>query len=258
MTQEQKFQLDILCKLDEVCRRNCLVYYLAYGTCIGAVREKGFIPWDHDIDVLMPFDDAKRLEDLQNEFGKQYIVTSYRTDANFGATSMRIEDIDHKCVVKKHGEVIKTANLSIDIYPFYNCPPTKFGLKARILYSHLYKLLVGGVPQNHGTLMKSVAKIVLAFFPQKNRKRDIARCENFLNYKGNSTEIADYFGLDVTFFNAITYKKEWFSRPQELEFEGHFFYGPTDTDKYLTKRYGDYMTPIDPSKRAEEAVIEML
>lgn len=60
MTEVQELQLSILVKLDEVCHRHNLRYYLAYGTCLGAVRHQGFIPWDHDIDVLMPVSDVKK------------------------------------------------------------------------------------------------------------------------------------------------------------------------------------------------------
>ena len=56
--------LNLLIKLDEVCRRHHLRYYLAYGTCIGAMRHKGFIPWDHDIDVIMPVKDAIKLTQM--------------------------------------------------------------------------------------------------------------------------------------------------------------------------------------------------
>ena len=56
----RKIQLNILKKLDEVCENNGLKYYLAFGTCLGALRHKGFIPWDDDIDVLMSYDEIGR------------------------------------------------------------------------------------------------------------------------------------------------------------------------------------------------------
>ena len=252
MNEVQKLQLDILCKLDEVCRRNHLIYYLAYGTCIGAVRDRGFIPWDHDIDVLMPIEDARKLESLQDEFGPQYFVSSYRTDPDFQSISMRIVDKEHETDIKKQGVVIERANLSIDVYPYYYCPKTKIGLTRNVLRSHVYKVLVGGIPQNHGNLSKLLAKIILSFFPKRNRQRDIRKYEELLNYRGESNEIADYFGLDIRFLKAITYKKEWFSEPSEMEFENHLFFGPTDVDQYLTKRYGDYMTPPPPERRMDE------
>ena len=72
----QKVQLDILRELDRVCNENELKYYLAFGTCLGALRHKGFIPWDDDIDVLMSYEDAKKLLKIRRKFKKKYPLTS--------------------------------------------------------------------------------------------------------------------------------------------------------------------------------------
>ncbi|WP_028518364.1 LicD family protein [Ruminococcus flavefaciens] len=258
MNEVQKLQLDLLIKLDEVCRRHNLNYYLAYGSCIGAMRHKGFIPWDHDVDVLMPIEDAIKLTKYQDEFGKDYFVSSWRTDPEYKCTNMRLVDKRNRCIVRKNGKIIENDHLCMDIYPFYNCPPTKIGLLLNILRSHLYKMLVGGGPKNHGKLAAVLSGVILFLFSEKNRERDIRRVEKKLRYKGKSFEIADYYGLDIKLFSAITYKKEWFAKPKELTFEGHSFYGPTNPHAYLTKRYGDYMKPPSKSAIKEEAVVELI
>lgn len=255
MTEIQKLQLDILIKLDEVCHKYNLRYYLAYGTCIGAMRHQGFIPWDHDIDVLMPIEDARNLEQYQNDFGDRFFVTSYRTDKQFKAVSMQIVDTQHKCNVMFKDRVIDKANIAIDIYPFYNCPCSRVPLTISVLRSHIYKMLVGGIPNNHGNVIKFLARIVLAFHNNDNRQEDIKWYESKMSCVKNGLEIADYFGQDITMFNVITYKKEWFQKPKKLLFEGHYFDGPTDPDKYLTKRYGDYMTP--PARKVLENEVKL-
>ncbi len=255
MNEVQKLQLDLLIKLDEVCHAHGLRYYLAYGTCIGALRHKGFIPWDHDVDVMMPIRDAKALEQYQDEFGEDYFVTSYRTDPSYRTISMRITDLKHATRSVKCGKVLAEGHLSMDIYPFYNCPVSTVLLKRQIIRSHVYKLLVGGEIKNHGMIPKLLSRCVLLFFPVKRRKKDIEHYERLLDYQGNSDSIADYYGMDISAFNVLKYKKEWFAKPARLEFEGRCFDGPTDADQYLTVRYGDYMTP--PARRDVENEVKV-
>lgn len=241
MNDVQKLQLDILVKFHEVCKKHGLRYYLAFGTCLGAVRHKGFIPWDHDIDVLMPADDAVELEKYQSEFSPCFSVDSYRTNPSYGYTNMRISDTEHKMRSIIGNKQIRESYVSMDIYLLYDLPKNKATLLLNIWRSHFHKILVGGAPKNHGFIVKLVANVVLGVFGRGNKEKKIEKIEDKLNYKGNSTEVADYFGQDISFCNVIKYKKEWFAEPEKLLFEGYEFDGPTDPDKYLTQRYGNYM-----------------
>ncbi|MXP76808.1 hypothetical protein GN277_15865 [Lachnospiraceae bacterium WCA-9-b2] len=258
MTEVQKLQLEILIKLDEVCHRHQLRYYLAYGSCLGSVRHQGFIPWDHDIDVLMPIEDAKKLSRYQTEFGKRYFVRSRETDCSFGSIGMHVVDRSAELYVKKGNKILEKTNPYIDVYPYYDCPRTKAGLVFKVWHSHLYKILVSGVPQNHGIISKAAAGMVLLFFRKKNRERDIRRLEEGLSYKRKSDSICDYFGEDVSLCSAITYDKNWFSKPKKMLFEGLYFDGPTEPDKYLTKRYGNYMTLPPVHERNSEVRYELI
>ena len=258
MNEIQKIQLNLLLKLDEECRKHGLKYYLAYGSCIGAMRHMGFIPWDHDIDVLMPIDDALKLVEYQNEFGKRYFVSNYKTDKSFKSINMRLIDRNNRCIVRKNNKIVEEGYVCIDIYIFYNCPPTRIGLLLNIWRSHIYKILVGGIPKNHGKFAAFIAKIILILSSKGDREDSLRRIEEKLCYKGKSFEIADYYGLDITWCSAIKYKKEWFGEPKELLFEGHKFYGPTNPHEYLTMRYGDYMTPPSKETIKNEMVVELI
>lgn len=258
MNEIQSLQYEMLIKLDEICHRHNLRYYLAFGTCIGAMREKGFIPWDHDVDVLMPIEDARKLSKYQNEFGERFFVSNYRTDPTFRNTNMRIVDRSHKWVVRQNGKVVENGFVCMDIYPFYHCPPTRTGLLMNIWRSHVYKMIVMGPPKNHGTAAKIISKVILLFFSEKNRERDIRYFEKKLDYRGRYSEIADYFGRDISFCSAITYKKEWFGKPKKLMFEGRLFDGPTYPEAYLARRYGDFKTPPPQSEIKNELVCELV
>ena len=237
----RRVQLNILIKLDEICEKNGLRYYLAFGTCIGALRHKGFIPWDDDIDVLMPYSDAKRLIDLQNEFGEKYFVQSKETDPDYRSIAMRIRDEDTTCIESDENGLKTHKGIYVDVYPFYECSNNKIVRTMDILRSNLMKVLVNNRPPvNHGGLLAKVSSFILKIYSGKRRIRKIERIERRLSsVKGD--EILDYYGYDITLFTAISYPKEWFGEPKKIEFEGRFFNGASEPEKYMKKRYGDYM-----------------
>ena len=258
MNEIQSVQFNMLTELDEVCRRHGLTYYLAYGTCLGAVRHKGFIPWDHDVDVLMPFQDSVELEKYQDEFSDNLFISSRRTDPENKTVKTLIVNKAVKCRVIQNGTVLReNVRVCMDIYPFYNCPRSSVGLLFNIWRSHIQKMLVGGIPMNHGKAARLIAKVILALYSGDRREKKIKKIERQLCYTGPSDEIADYYGLDIKACSAITYKYEWFGKPVDMLFEGRAFYGPADADKYLTRRYGDYMTPISRKAIENEKILEI-
>ena len=84
LQQVKGIELNILKELDRVCKDNNLRYVLAYGSCLGAVRHEGFIPWDDDIDVYMPRSDYEKLFELSDAgcFEEPYKLVSYRDDSS--------------------------------------------------------------------------------------------------------------------------------------------------------------------------------
>ena len=237
----RKVQLNILQKLDEVCNNNGLHYFLAFGTCLGALRHKGFIPWDDDIDVLMPYADAKKLISLQSEFGEKYFVQSKETDPDYRSIAIRIRDCDTTCIEGDEVELKINKGIYVDVYPFYECSENHFIRTVDILLSHLMKVLVNNRPPvNHGGLVAMLSKALLMIFPGKSRIRTISKIEKRLS-SVRGKEVLDYYGQDITLLTAISYPKEWFSEPKKLEFEGALFNGATEPEKYMRKRYGDYM-----------------
>lgn len=245
--------MDLLIKLDEVCQRHGLRYYLAFGTCLGALRHKGFIPWDHDIDVLMPIEDAKKLVSYQSEFGDRYFVQCKDTDPTYGSISYKLRDSETACIWPKYKNCRFNQGLNIDIYPFYPAPASRPGLLLNIFRSHLLKILtIEDMPMGHQGASRFLTKAIMALYgtPERRRKARERLQAKLINVK-NSREILDYYGEDITLFTAITYPKEWFGEPKKLLFEGRYFNGATEPEKYMTRRYGDYMKLPPEDKRVE-------
>ena len=92
MNELQKCQLEILKEFIRICKDNNLQYYLVGGTCLGAVRHKGFIPWDDDIDVAMPRDDYDKFITLQDQMKKPYFIQTYKSDKNYIYNFAKVRD----------------------------------------------------------------------------------------------------------------------------------------------------------------------
>lgn len=235
-------QLDILKEVKRVCNNNNLRYYLAFGTCLGAVRHKGFIPWDSDIDIFMYIDDVDKFVALQSEFNKEYFIQTRKNDPGFGATCLRVRKSNTTFIEKDLNDQDINHGVWIDVYPMYYCPKSNLKKQIYILLSFFNRLLViNRVPKNHGNGVKVFSKIVLSLIPDRLKKLMTKRIESSLRNNKNSDEVFHFFGETLKLNNSDISKTAWFKEPKDLEFEGELFSGPTFPDKYLEKTYGDYM-----------------
>ena len=248
----KKVLLDLLLKLDEVCDKHGLRYYIAFGTCLGALRHKGFIPWDHDIDVLMPIEDVKKLVTLQDEFGDRYFVQTYKTDPGFGSISCKLRDSETACIWSDLLNCRFNQGLNIDIYPYYFAPDSRIKLLLNIWRSHFLKALtLENMPVSHQGVNWIVSKTINKLYKGEHRERAIQRIRAKLENVKDGKEILDYYGEDISLCSAITYPQEWFGIPRKIEFEGYMVNAPTEPEKYMERRYGDYMTLPPIEKRVE-------
>ena len=232
---EEKKILDYFVKF---CEENNLTYYLAYGTLIGAVRHKGFIPWDDDIDVHMPADDYIKFLKLFKEKNKNddYFLQTIETEKYYHATFAKIRK-NHSCMVEKEWSYMKIhKGINIDIFPLYPYPDNK---KDRKKFRFLLKLSTLLVSKNNKTnsVKNKIVFGILRIIPRKiTNKWSSKIVYKLLNYKG-------VYSKYITEACEIGYDREWFDKSVKLEFEGAKYNAPSGYDQVLTSYYGDYMTP---------------
>ena len=87
-------QLDMLLEFDSICKKHRLCYYLCGGTLLGAIRHKGFIPWDDDLDVAMPRSDYNKLLQLSKEFKPPYFLQTPYTDPYYAFSHTRLRNMN--------------------------------------------------------------------------------------------------------------------------------------------------------------------
>jgi len=234
----QKMELDMLIDMDKICRENNLTYSLAFGTVLGAVRHKGFIPWDDDIDIMVDIDNYKRFcKVLRDKLPDKYFIYSYETNSKYEYLFSRIGLLNSTHL-----------NLFIDIFSMVGTPRSIFGRKlfskaAYLIYRCYFvkKVNVNNKYKNKPNKKNKALffKIILLIFPSKlflwlYEKLSKAYPTDKSNYLYNFCGLYKYKEIiPKSYLYDLTY----------MEFENCPFPVPKEWDQYLKHMYGDYLIP---------------
>lgn len=245
----QLIELDGLIEFDRLCRKNGIQYWLTGGTLLGAVRHKGFIPWDDDIDVAIHRRDSGRLwEAMRRDLNtRDFFFQTQETDPHYlfiygklkrnGTTYLRVGQ-EH---LKMHNGVF------IDIF-FWDGVPNHWRRLHRLACKKLKTMMWSeiGARSEKRFLLRQVYRLC-SLVPHR---RVYGWYLDLCRRVGDDTalvmdmgwplfHLCKDFGFDRTIYDEFT----------ELEFEGRKFFAPVRWHEMLTVLYGDYMTLPPPDKR---------
>lgn len=254
----KKIEFDILQNVANFCEENNIRYYLAYGTLLGAVRHKGFIPWDDDIDIVMPRPDYIKFIQLYSlkkncDF---YVLSTTETNPNHMYTFAKVFDIRtdkiEKGIIYKENSL---RGLDIDIFPIDGLPDNikcynRFKLHQKKLFSAFLISRIKFVKSN--SVIKNILKYMgLTLFHIIGTTTFI----KLINKRAMKFNFDDskYIGCNVSFFsiNRERFLKYDFAKPIKMQFEGASFFVPSSYHEYLSVLYGDNYMQL-PSKDKQE------
>lgn len=234
LEEMQQRELKILKYFKKFCDVNNLNYFLAWGTLLGAVRHKGFIPWDDDIDVYMPYDDYKRFLEIYKDNDKYYLCDWSKND-NYILQFSKLVDCE---TLLFHGgfPIQMKLGVYIDIFPLVGFPATQ---------EELEKRWDENIRCNDEWIQYYIARDILSDI--KDCRKKIFE-KKYMEYSFSESKLTGSMHT-LARKNVRAVKSEYFSGYVKLLFEDEYFKAPVGYKEYLTYCYGDYMQLPDKNNR---------
>ena len=248
----QLVQTEMMVEFDRICRKHNLKYCLSFGTLLGAVRHSGFVPWDDDVDVLMPYEDYSKLEAaMEQDLDKEkFFLRVPEKEKDCNITYMHLKRNDTRYCKPGRGHFEFHPGIFIDIVPLYNGANTRFGhwLYTRICWFFRTATWAHMGADGEKNLFKRIHYKLLA---KIGNKKSYALFKLFATmFKQKREKMAFLNGMDRSPYNEELVKRSCFDDMIELEFEGHRFFAPRKYQEILEYCYGsDYMLYPPLSKR---------
>lgn len=254
----QRCELDILDNVNTVCKNNNINCYLAYGSLLGAVRHKGFIPWDDDVDVYMLYDDVEKFKRCcKKELPEKFIVQDFDNEPGSGKIFIKVRNKNTLMSETEGRKNTYNEGIWLDIFPLLKTGKNDKVIKKQIESLFKLQLLVLERIDIKKTEYSSMKSKMIRIFRELFYYRPMSK--HYYKKVGRMSDknAKSYIVMSVSFYDGYSeekYKKllkthiisdDFLKKVKQYDFEDKKFLGFAEYDKYLKKYYGEnYMTPV--------------
>lgn len=253
MTQEQinsiqQVQIGILKEIHHVCIEQGYRYYLIGGSALGAVRHKGIIPWDVDIDIAMPRADYQKfITEGSKYLDEKLSIHYYATDKDFATVHALVALKDSSIRFRGESPAGIRYGIFVDVLPLDQWPEDrdlkiqqqKDLKKIQMLRALRFGVIYGTTNPLKSIVKKTTKRIMSIFYTKRTlneRQQTIMQRHNRPDEGKEWCSMVSHYSFDKT-----TFPKEVFGTPRLYEFSGHQFFVPEKVEDYLAHLFGDYM-----------------
>ena len=230
--------LEILKAVDSASREHGLRYYIVAGTLLGAVRHKGFIPWDDDLDIAMPRSDYDRLVAHCREYLPEHFeMVCAENDDRYPLPFAKIQDSRTTLIERMHLKYL--GGVYIDVFPLDGAPDGKIARWWHFFKYEYYKRCLYFCcrdPYKHGHGPSSwIPLLVQRIYTHKELLSKMRRLQTECDYDESELVVDHDDGLGGVMPRDVV------GSPTPIEFEDCTVMGVEKPDAYLRRKYGDYM-----------------
>lgn len=259
----QRKNLEIAKYFVRFCKKHDLRVYVFAGACLGAIRHKGFIPWDDDIDLCMPAPDYKKLLDIWERYAdtERYSLCVQTRHYNDHHLSDSIRDNKTTFITSASVDADANQGVALDFVPLHAAANSRIGRVFQLMCAcgcSLFK--AGRLPNRQNKAVYTISKILLGILRRESVRFFIwSTLEKLATLPDRKYEEAKYV-KEFTMFPFITwlYPKEWFDKAVWVPFEETELPLPIGCREYLNKRYGNYMElPPEENRHPEHRIVFM-
>lgn len=252
LSELKDIELEVMKKIHLFCVENDIHYFLCFGTLIGAIRHKGFIPWDDDIDIYM---DRNNYEKFLTLFSKEckkmgLAYANHLTQTYYGRNITKVFD-SNTILTEPQYISDDPIGVFVDVWPLDGTPNSFIVRKIYLIRAFVLKKMILASSMKNDSKYSFFRRLSIGICQLFNSKKLVIKMEKMAKKYSYelSKNVFSYAGQDAL------YKKEYFSEAIEGSFEGEPFFIPKEYDKILKLEFGNYMELPPENERIPHHII---